>query len=132
MASCSSRTLRWTPRRSCFSVSRANQRFDQIKPGAAGGSEMQMKAGMALQPTLDGRGLVSAVIVQDQIQLQLARQVDGFQKAAKLLRAVATMEFANHGAGLGIERSEQIDGAVTHIVRGATFGLAGSHRQQRL
>ena len=58
-----------------------------------------MKAGMA-QPALDGRGLVSAVIVQDQMQLQHTRHVsvDGFQKAAKLLRAIAPMKLANHGA----------------------------------
>jgi len=58
-----------------------------------------MKAGMA-QPALDGRGLVSAVIVQDQMQLQQTRHVsvDGFQKAAKLVRAIAPIKLANHGA----------------------------------
>jgi hypothetical protein len=38
---------------------------------------------------------------------------DGFQKIAKLDCPVAPMNLADNGAGLGIERTEEVDGAVT-------------------
>ena len=82
--------------------------LDQVEPGAAGRGEVQMEARMAQQPALDGRGLVGAVIIEDQVQLQFTRHrgVDGFKEAAKLDRAVTAMELADHGAGLGVERGE--------------------------
>src|ERR1700722_10217480 len=134
MASCSSRVLRWTPRRSCFSVSRANQRSTKLSQGAGGGSEVQMEARMTLQPALDGRGLVSAVIIEDQVQVQFGRHggVDGFKKIAKLDRAMTPMELANHRPGLGVECGEQVDRAMPHIVRGSALSLSRTHRQQRL
>ena len=58
---------------------------------------MQMEARMTLQPALDGRGLVSAVIIEDQVQVQFGRHggVDGFKKIAKLDRAMTPMELAS-------------------------------------
>src|ERR1035437_4011096 len=108
--------------------------LDQVEPGAAGGSEVQMEARMAQQPALDGRGLVGAVIIEDQVRLQFARDcgVDGFKEAAKLDRAVTAMELADYGAGLVVERGEQVDGAMAHVVRSSARGLPGAHRQQRL
>src|SRR5882672_3642308 len=95
---------------------------------------MQMEAGMAQQPALNRCGLVGAVVVQDQVQFQLAgnRRVNGFKKAFKFGGAMATMELDDYRAGLGVERGKQIDGAVTHVIRAAALGLAGTNRQQRL
>lgn len=42
------------------------------------------------------------------------------------------MELADHRAGLGIERREEIAGAVTDIIGSAALGRAGTHRQRRL
>jgi hypothetical protein len=108
--------------------------FDQVRPGAAGGSEVQVEARVAQQPALDGWGFVGAVVIENQVQFQLVWHgaVDGFEKAAKLDRAVAAMELADYGAGLGIQGSEQVDGAMTYVIRSAALGLAGAHRQQRL
>ena len=53
-------------------------------------------------------------------------------EVAKLGRAVALMELADPGAGLGVERGEQVDGAVAQGVRRSALGLSGAHRQQRL
>ena len=91
------------------------------------------KRGWRKQPALDRRGLVGAVIIEDQVQFQVARHggVDGFQEAAKLDRAVTAMELADHGAGFGVERGEQVDGAVAQVVRRAARGLSGAHWQQR-
>jgi len=60
--------------------------LDQIELGAAGGRKVQMEARMAHQPALDGRGLVSVIIIQDQVQFQFARHCgfDGFKEAANL------------------------------------------------
>src|SRR3981081_395051 len=93
-----------------------------------------MEARMAQEPALDGRGLMGAVIIEDQVQLQFARHcgVDGCKEAAKLDRAVALMELTDHGAGPGVERGEQVDGAMAQVVRRSTLGLSGAHRQQRL
>src|SRR5580700_2369344 len=93
--------------------------LDQVEPGAAGRSEVQMEARMAQEPALDGRGLMGAVIIEDQVQLQFIRHrgVDGGKEAAKLDRAMALMELTDHGAGLSVERGEQVDGAVAQVVR---------------
>ena len=37
--------------------------LDQIEPGAAGGSEVQMEAGTLGQPAMNQRGFVSSVVV---------------------------------------------------------------------
>src|SRR4029453_18608047 len=55
MAVSSSRVLRWTPRRSCFSVSKA---LDQIDPGRVLGREVQMIARALREPPLDQGRLV--------------------------------------------------------------------------
>src|SRR6202047_5565097 len=93
-----------------------------------------MEGGMAQQPALNRCGLVGAVVFQDQVKSQLAgnRRVNGFKKAFKFGGAMASMELADYRAGLGVERGEQIDGAVTHVIRAAARGLAGTRRQERL
>jgi hypothetical protein len=77
--------------------------------------------------------LAHKVAIEDQVQFQLAghRRVNDFKKAFKFGRAMAPVELADYRAGPGIERGEQIDGAVTHVIRAAVLGLAGTHRQQR-
>src|SRR5690349_1083154 len=75
-----------------------------------------------------------AVIIENQVQVQFRGHagLDGFQEIAKLDGAVTPMKLTDNSTGLGIERSEQVDGAVTHVIRRAALGLAGSHRQHRL
>ena len=77
---------------------------------------------------------MGAVIVKNQMQLRSDRhcRINGFQEAAKLNCTMAPMKLANHTPGLDVQRGEQIDGAVALVIRGAAFGLAGAHRQQRL
>ena len=83
MACCSSRVLRWTPRRSCFSVRPANQRSTRLSQERAGRREVQMKARMTQQPALDGRGFVGAVIIEDQVESQRrgTAAINRFQEA---------------------------------------------------
>jgi hypothetical protein len=112
----------------------AKPALDQVEPRSGDGSEVQVEARMAQKPALDGWSLVGAVIIEDQMQLQFVRHcgVDSCKEAAKLARAVALMELANHGAGAGVERGEQVGGAMAQVIRRAPLGLAGAHRQQRL
>ena len=108
--------------------------FDQVKPRTTSRGEVQMEAWVPQQPTLDGRRLVRSIIVQNQVQVQFAGYagIDGFQEITKFDCAVPPMKLANNGTGLGVERSEQVDGAITHIIGRAALGLARSHRQHRL
>ena len=108
--------------------------FDQVKPGTTGRGEVQTEARVPQQPTLDGRRLVRSVVVKNQVHVHSTGHacVNGCQEIAKLDCAVAPMELADNGAGLGVERSEQVDSAITHVIRRAALGLAGSHRQHRL
>jgi hypothetical protein len=55
-----------------------------------------------------------------------------FQGSRELDRAVTAMELADHGAGFGVERGKQVDGAIAQVVRRAALSLSGSHGQQRL
>ena len=47
--------------------------FHQIEPGRTGGSKMQMKARVFLQPLVDIFVVVSAIVVQHQMQVQFRR-----------------------------------------------------------
>src|SRR6266511_6309046 len=60
----------------------AEPAFDEVQPGPAGGSEVQVEAGVGGQPLLDRRGLVGGVVVADQVQVQLGGGVlvDGFEE----------------------------------------------------
>lgn len=59
--------------------------FDQIEPGAARGSEVQMKAGALGQPAMNQRGFVSSIVVQNQMDLEVNRDlsIDSIEEATK-------------------------------------------------
>ena len=94
--------------------------FDEIQPGTGSGSEVQVKAGVPLQPRLHPRMLVGAVIVDDNVQLQPRRGllIDGFQKADEFLMTMAGHTVADHFAVQNIEGGEQGGGAVALCSRG--------------
>jgi hypothetical protein len=60
-----------------------------------------------------------------QLRFSCHAGVDRFQKTAKLDLLVTAMEFTNNGAGPGVERSKQVDSAVTHVIRGAELAWPG-------
>src|SRR5215216_8191176 len=71
-----------TPRRMSLSVSRPNQRSTWLNPAGSGRGEVDMEPGVTGQPGLDLGSLVGAVIVGDQVNVQLGRHglVDGDQE----------------------------------------------------
>ena len=135
MASCSSRVLPMDAAAQLFFGEASEPAFHQVEPGRARRREVEMKARMTQQPTLDGRGfLVGGVVVDDQMECEAARDllVNRLQKLAELHRPMAAMKLPDHGARLEVERGEQVGSAVTQIVGSTPLSLAGAHRQQRL
>lgn len=63
----------------------SEEAFDLIEPGRAGRREMDDESRMPLKPTLDAGRLVSAVVVQDQVQFDSFFFGIGFVDASKEL-----------------------------------------------
>ena len=126
MGSSNSRVLRWTPRRSCFSVKAANQRSTRFSQEAPVGVKWSWKRGWRSSQRWISGVFMGRVIVDDQMEIQSGRHpvVDGLEKLAKLQRPMALMHFADYGPRFEIERREQVSGAVAQIVGGAPLGLA--------
>ena len=75
--------------------------FDLVEPGGVGRSKVHVTAGVRGQPALDGRMLVHGIVVHDQMDRELLRDVglDLSEKAQILLMAMAALAPADHGAG---------------------------------
>jgi len=103
--------------------------LDQVEPTGRGGRKVHMKAWALQEPPLNRRCLVSGVVVQNQVHVQFGGHValNRIEELAELLRPVAAIRFAKHGAGFRIERREQRRGAVPFVVVSAPFRL--SHAQ---
>ena len=73
------------------------------------GVKCTWKRGCRNKPALDGRSLVGAVIIHDQMHLQFVRHcgLDRRKEAAELDGAVPLMALADHVAGFDVERGEQ-------------------------
>ena len=83
--------------------------FDLVDPGSGGGREMDLETGMAGKPVFHRGGLVSAVVVHDQMHIKIAWhvRVDGAQELEELGAAMAPMQLADHFAGGDVQRREQ-------------------------
>src|SRR4051795_12723620 len=90
----------------------------EIDPGSAGGREVHVEAGALGQPGADGSSLVSAVVVQDQMDIQRCRDcvIDGVEEFAKLAAAMAPVTFADDCACLHIQSGEQGRRAVAFVI----------------
>ena len=65
--------------------------LDEVQPRAAGGGEVEMEARMLGKPGSDACVLVGLVVVEDQMQVELGRElaIEGAQELEELLLAVA-------------------------------------------
>jgi hypothetical protein len=70
--------------------------LDEVQPAGAGRCEVKVKARMRSKPALHGLGLVGGVVVEDQVDVELGRDllVDPLQELLELDRAVAGMQGA--------------------------------------
>ena len=95
---------------------------------------MGMPARPLGEPISDGLGLVGGYVVHDDVDVEIAGNIDfdDVQEGAELARSMAGEAFADDPAGGGVEGREQAEGPVTGIVMGAPLDLAWAHGQERL
>src|SRR6201993_600865 len=108
--------------------------LDQIQPRAVGRGEVRVKAGPLGKPVPDRRSLVGAVVVHDDMDVEIRREV-GFhviEELAELHRARPAMGLADNVGGLDLQSSKQRGGAVPPVVMGAALDLPRTHGQHRL
>ncbi len=88
---------------------------------------MEVEAWPLGQPVADQLRLVGAVVVQDQVDVQLRRDVlfDGVEEGAELDRTVAAMGLAEDVSCFCVERGKEAGGSVACVVVGAAFDLSG-------
>ena len=95
---------------------------------------MKVDTRMAKRPPLHRRGAVRGEIVEDDVDVEGRFDVrfDLAKKGHEVLRPMLGLASCGHLAGGHIERGEQIQGAMAHVVVRPSLGLAEVHRQDRL
>jgi hypothetical protein len=80
----------------------------QVDPRTVGGREVDVEARPLGEPFPDHGRLVGAVVVGDQVNLQVRGHLglDRIQKLAKLLRAMAAVQLADDAVGLQFQCGE--------------------------
>jgi len=70
---------------------------------------VDVKPRMACKPGLDGRGLVRAVVVHHQVDVQIGRHAGfyGTQELEELVAAMAPVQLTDHGPGGDVQRRKQ-------------------------
>lgn len=108
--------------------------FDHVHPRGAGRREVHVKAGTRGQPPTDRRGLVGAIVIEDQVDIDIDwhAAVDLIRALAKRLRPITRFTASDDLAGLGIQGREVGHRAMPYIGVRAPLDLARLHREQRL
>lgn len=108
--------------------------LDEVHPGRACGREMQLEAGMLLQPGLHLGRLVGGVVVEHEMDVAglLHRPVDTAEETQELPGAVARHAFSDDQARLHVQRGEERGGAVALVVVGHRGSASLLERQPRL
>ena len=83
--------------------------LDHIQPRRARGREMEVHAGVALEPALHSRTFMRAVIVNDEVQIEFRRRglINGLQKPDKLLAPVARQTLPDNRAIQHVEGGKE-------------------------
>lgn len=83
--------------------------FDLVEPGRTGRCEVRVIARSCGQPVFHCGMLVGAIVIQDQMDLQIRLNglVDPVEKSQKLLIPVPRQTFADHGPFEHIQRGKQ-------------------------
>src|SRR6266536_6522852 len=87
----------------------AKETFHHVQPRRAGGSEVEMKAGMPCQPALHFRMFMGGIVIADQVQLPVGGDglVDAAEKLEPLLVPMALLAQAKDLAVGRIQRGKQ-------------------------
>src|SRR5215471_18984804 len=134
MAATSSPTPTKEPRRMALFVSSANHRSIRLSQEEPVGMKCSWKRGcLASQALTLGVG-VGAVVVQDQMHLQILGELalKSGQELQELLVAMPKVDLADHGAVEQVERGEEGGSAVALVVMGHGPAAALLKRQPRL
>ena len=99
--------------------------FYLVEPRGMRGSKVQVISCSFLQPAPDQSGLVCAVVVQHEMDVEIGRNrgINLFQEVQELHRTMASIALAKNVAGGDIESSKQACDAMSLIVVGASLPL---------
>src|SRR5689334_3891238 len=105
----------------------------EIEPGGARRREVQMKPRMADEPAADRRRLMRAVVVEDQMNVEIGgyAHVDRLEEPQEFLAAMPPMTLADDFAGRHVERCEQRRRAMPAVVVRPPLRRTECHRQNR-
>ena len=108
--------------------------LDLVEPAGVGRRVMNVIAPMACQPRLDPRMFMGGVVVRDQMDLELRRNVvvEVIKKREKLLVAMTRLTLGDDRPVEHVERREPGGGAVAKVVVGHSFEVSQPHREHRL
>lgn len=87
----------------------SEEALHQVKPGRAGGREMQLEAEMLFLPGLNLGRLVGGVVIENQMDVArfLHRPIYAAQEAQELLGAMTRHAFPDNQTRLDVQRSEK-------------------------
>ena len=108
--------------------------FDLVEPRGVGRSEMQVNLRMSSQKVVDLSGVMGGEVVGNHVDLFAARLVDDDvrQEGDELRRSVTHGRFAEHLAGLGVERRVQGQRAVPEVLKAMPLGASRREWQHRI
>ena len=100
--------------------------LDLIEPAGVGGGVVDVVARMAGEPGFDLRMLVGGVVVGDQMDVEIGRDVavEMIKKGEELLMPMARLALRDDRAVEHVERGEQGGGAVSIVVVGDALDVA--------
>jgi hypothetical protein len=111
-----------------FVVQVAEPSLDKIHPTGTGGDEVRNEPRMTFQPRFYCGVFVRSVVVQDQVQRDVAAElgVEPAQKSQELLMPVSGMAFANDPSLERLQSGEQGGRAMAFVIVGSWFRNAPS------
>ncbi len=88
---------------------------------------------MTNEPSANARRLVRAVVIQNEVDVRIARYrvVDGLEKSLELATAMAAMTFTDDCAGRDVTRGKQRRRAVATIVSAADIAVGRGQFERR-
>ncbi len=95
---------------------------------------MDVVARPLCQPAFDERRLVGAMVVHDEMDIEVGGDscIDGIEELPELNRAVLAVAVANNLARGHVQGSEERSRPMAHVVVRTSLNLARAHRQQGL
>ena len=113
---------------------RSKPAFHLIEPGRIGGRVVDVETWPGGEPDAHFGVFVGGVVVHDQVHVQLRwnSRIDPFEKAEKLLMAVARLAVGEDGSGGDVESGKERGGAMADIIVGDAFQITQSQGQHRL